>query len=460
MSLSLALSIAGTGLAASAQRANVTSANVANASTSGYVRRSVHATEIQSSGAGYGVAVSDPVRNDRPGLERALRAAATQEAGARVRTEALAAVVDILGKPGSTEGIAGAVSALRDGLERLSVSPERPELLNQAGRAAAHLAAAFRNTASDLAGEKMAAQAALAGDVARANELLYALQATDRSILAAPDTEHPATPAPLLDERGRLLKELATFLPVRAGERDSGALVVMTREGVTLLDGRVAELEVTAPAGLNVDGQSLEPGSGPQAPSGGRLVERLHWLRTELPSIETRVDALAADLIGRADAAGMVNLFADPSGAPGAGSAGRLQVDARVDPDAGGEAWRLRDGLNAPVSGNVGDDRQILDLLAAMDAPTVGPDGSPRSLQDSADFLSLQSQLDSRSAEAEATRLQGFREVIAAELDTAQGVNLDAELQALIEIEKAYAANAMVLETVARMTDALLAIGR
>jgi len=120
----------------------------------------------------------------------------------------------------------------------------------------------------------------------------------------------------------------------------------------------------------------------------------------------------------------------------------------------------LRDGLNAPVSGNVGDDRQILDLLAAMDAPTVGPDGSARSLQDSADFLSLQSQLDSRSAEAEATRLQGFREVIAAELDTAQGVNLDAELQALIEIEKAYAANAMVLETVARMTDALLAIGR
>jgi flagellar hook-associated protein 1 len=459
MTLSIAFLTAGTGLAASAQRAGVASSNVANANTPGYVRRVVDTTELHAFGTGQGVHASEPRRIDSPALERALRAATSQMAGAELRADRLSAVADALGEPGSTDGIAGAVSAFRDALQRLSVTPDSPELLDAAGGAAVRVAASVREAAGMLAQEKGKALASAQGEMARARDILTALDANNRAILRSAGGGREA-PAALMDERGRLLGELAEIMAVTVDERDSGALVVMTREGVTLLDDRVASLRLDAINGVMIDGTVVEPGSGAQALSAGRLASTLEWLRSDVPAIEGEVDALAQEMIDRTAAGGMSGLFFDPAGGATSGLAGRLAVDSRIDPRGVAETWRLRDGLSATAPGVVGDPSQVLALSDALESLIAGPDGVSRSLQESADRLSMQTQSTAGSATEEAARLTGFHDVIAADLDAAEGVNLDAELQSLVEIEKAYAANAMVIETIARMTDVLLSVGR
>ena len=82
-----------------------------------------------------------------------------------------------------------------------------------------------------------------------------------------------------------------------------------------------------------------------------------------VPEFDAEIDRYASDLIERfrdlmpaaaRDASGD-GLFVD--GGPGGltGLAGRIAINAAVDPNAGGAVWRLRDGLGAAAPGAEGD---------------------------------------------------------------------------------------------------------
>ena len=62
------------------------------------------------------------------------------------------------------------------------------------------------------------------------------------------------------------------------------------------------------------------------------------------------------------------------------------------------------------------------------------------------------------SAETDVTGFSGTREILAAAEAGRIGVNSDAELQALIQIEQAYAANVQVIQAATRMLDSLMEI--
>ena len=82
-----------------------------------------------------------------------------------------------------------------------------------------------------------------------------------------------------------------------------------------------------------------------------------------MPEFDGEVDRYANDLIERfrdlmpasaLDASGE-GLFVDAAGGL-TGLAGRIEVNAAVDPsEAGGAVWRLRDGLSATAPGNTGN---------------------------------------------------------------------------------------------------------
>ena len=111
-----------------------------------------------------------------------------------------------------------------------------------------------------------------------------------------------------------------------------------------------------------------------------------------------------------------------------AGLAGRIAVNTAVDTENGGELWRLRDGLLAPVEGPVGNAAGLTALHEALSAARVPASGGY-----------------SGAARAAQALLEN-------------GVDTDQELQKLLLIEQAYAANARVIQTVDALFDTLMRI--
>ena len=227
-------------------------------------------------------------------------------------------------------------------------------------------------------------------------------------------------------------------------------------------------------SGLDLDGDPVSTAPGGRL-MGGAL--GAHFAMRDDLAVEaaTNLDALARDLVERfespdADAtlpAGAPGLFTDEGAAldPAVetGLAGRLRLNALTDPAQGGALWRLRSGLGAAAPGPVGDASGLQALEQALRSSRVPQSGSITSnardhAQLAADMLShigaarigYEADQTSRAARADMlheARLQG-------------GVDSDAELQRLLQLEQAFAANARVLHAADEMMRTMLEVAR
>ena len=143
------------------------------------------------------------------------------------------------------------------------------------------------------------------------------------------------------------------------------------------------------------------------------------------------------------------------------GLASRLALNPIVDPTKDGESWRLRDGLRASAPGLTGDATL---LNAWADALTVSRSQSsssfaPSALSAEGVFASLTSRVASnRMREDQLLSFTSAQFYELTNLDLSNGVDTDVELQNMMVIEQAYAANARVIEAVDQMFNTLLGI--
>ena len=130
-----------------------------------------------------------------------------------------------------------------------------------------------------------------------------------------------------------------------------------------------------------------------------------------------------------------------------------------MDPDQGGASWRMRDGLNAATPGEVGNAtllQAMTDALTLKQTAASGDFGSG-SYSMSGLAANLTSQVGSDRLFAD-QRLS-FASTQLNELtqrELADGVDTDAELQRMMVIEQAYAANARIMQTVDELMDILM----
>ena len=293
--------------------------------------------------------------------------------------------------------------------------------------------------------------------------------------------------ATLEDHRQVAIDQLAGFVSLRQVPRDNGAVALYTQGGAALLDGRAAKLSFTpanlvAPhmtvgngllSGVQINGRAVPaPGAGGPL-DGGRLSALFEVRDSAGVDAQAQVDAVARDLIERFQQAGLdsTRTPGDPGLLTDAGAAfdpadevgvaGRVALNAAVDPRQGGAAWRLRDGLGAAAPGAAGNAALLQDLQGALTADrslASGPLG-PLARPASGHAGSLISHVgQERLTLEQSLSFASGRQAELRQMELRNGVDTDAQMQRLLLIEQAYSANARMIETVDEMMQTLLRI--
>jgi flagellar hook-associated protein 1 FlgK len=263
-------------------------------------------------------------------------------------------------------------------------------------------------------------------------------------------------------------------------QRDNGAVALITTGGAMLLDGRAAQVsfkqanmidaqttvENGALSGLNINGVPIPTDAEFGAVTGGTLGASFRIRDVLGPQAQASLDAFAQDLITRFQsgslASGQTGLFTDDgqplSASVQPGLAGRIALDARADPAQGGATWRLRDGLDATAPGPPGDASRINAMIDALQTRRGPPAAMPGAADGTAADLAAELVAGIGAARHRAESEQSFaaarQEAVKAQL-LEQGVDTDAQMQRLLQIEQSYSANARVLQALDEMMQTL-----
>lgn len=489
MSLSQALSSANSGLASTSRRADVSASNIANASTPGYVRRSVITSENVAGGQSGGVSITAIERSQDLAVSRLRRDADSAAGRSSVIAQAYQTLNTELGSPSDGYGLFATLENLESALKNLEATPESAALQNAVFSAAnetthqfnalSHLATSLRETADSNIDKS----------VRKVNESLYRLQ--DINAKFGSIDEQSSEGAALEDERQRLIDGIAEILPIKDVVRDNGQVDILTNSGVYLLSGNVRELSFERAgtitegdrlgeagsrlSGLFVGEQNLTPGTdGRHSLQSGSLAGQFNIRDSVATDFSDSLDGLAADLISRfsndaldpTKAAGAPGIFTDGGLAHDpdnlSGTAARLKLNNAINPNAGGDVSRLRDGLGATTPGNSGNTAIISGLVSAMTDRQNAPAGTNLQGQFSVidSIAGLTSQIGEQTLRHDSINSSTIarRDVLSDTELSRSAVDTDAELQNLLIIEQAYAANARVIQTISDMIDRLMQI--
>ncbi|SIO32191.1 flagellar hook-associated protein FlgK [Vannielia litorea] len=481
MTLSASMSAALSGLNATRRQTDVISSNIANALTEGYGRRSV-ALSVRPLG---GVEVGTVQRNVNERIigDRRLAQAAAGEAD--TRAQALLRIEGLLGAPDEASSLTAAYARFEGALIEASSRPDVPARLDTVARAGVALADRFESISDGLQDLRLEVDQQIAREVTRLNSSLQQIAELNALIFNSGSNGQDA--AALQDQRQVLIDSVSEIVPLRQVQREGGKVALFTPTGGILLEGTAATIGFTpvnlitpdmtlasgALSGLTLNGNPVRT-DGDNAPFAGGTLHALFAQRDEIAvEAQAGLDMMARDLVERFQdpaldttlAPGDAGLFTDGGAAfvstDEEGLSARLEFNILADPDRGGDSWRLRDGLGAAVTGPVGN-ASLLQAVAdrlneSRSSPSAAATGLSRSASGhAADFLSgLAARRQSGEVEL-GYQMARYDTLLGAEL--AGGVDTDRELQQLLIVEQAYAANAKVLQTIDEMIQRIMAI--
>ncbi len=481
MSITSSLSNALSGLTAASRAAELVSSNVANAQTEGYGRREI---ELSSHRLG-GVTVVGVRREVDMSVVQDRRLADASVGYNSTIAGFHADLEQALGTPDDTHSLSGRMAAFESALIEAQSRPDNTARLAVVRDAAADLAGKLNSVSDTVQEARMKADAAIASQVKALNVGLEQVQNLNYKIKEAEALGQDASP--FMDLRQQTVDEISTIVPLKQVDRGNSQIALYTPGGAILLDGKAAELSFTnvgvivpemskqsgALSGLFINGNEVRTDGARSPIHGGSLAAQFE-LRDELATnAQSRLDAVARDLLERFEdpsvdptlSPGDPGLFTDAGGvldtSTELGLSSRIRLNALVDPDQGGELWRLRDGLGAATQGDVGNATVLQSLNTALktERPTSSGDflGISRSASGLAGDLLSRVGMERTAAEGHQAHAVAEQDSLTLmELET--GVDTDHEMQKLMLIEQAYAANAKVISTVDAMLQRIMDI--
>lgn len=480
MSLSVAASTALSGLTATTKGTELVSTNIANKSVAGYARREL---ELASRVAGTGVSVVGVQRIINTGLladDRIAQAASERSATVAAFHKTMEAAI---GTANDDASLSSMLTAFDASLVSASARPDSDVRLNQVLESATALTDKLNRISLSIQDARTAADTAIATDVARLGTALERVAELNRQIVVLGAQGQDSSS--LVDSRQAIIDDIAGIVPVQEVVRENGRIALFTRGGATLLDGsapahlgfRAAGIvtpDMTTANGslstITLNGQALDTAQM-SVFYGGSIAANFEIRDSLAPTQQSQIDAFAREIYTRFSdpqidptiSPGQHGIFTDnqsdflPMNEPGFAS--RISVTSDADPARGGQLWKLRSGINAVTPANTGESGIFLAMSSVLSASkppaSASVSSTPRTL------LAFSAEIASQTASArlgsETAAAQGqSRSDALRTARLAEGVDTDAEMTSLLSLERAYSANAKVLQTVNDMLDQIL----
>ncbi len=454
------ISIALSGLNAATEELNVTSNNIANQTTTGYVRETVDVApatpaaatmQMPSNGVGQGVTILGVTRNSDAYLDTQDLSAHANAANAAETESVLSQAQAAFGEP-SANGISEQLSAFWSEWDAVAITPTDSSARATLLAKASGLATSFNETAQALAEVQQGASAQAVNDVSEINQDALAIAQLNQQIVNA--TAAGQSGGGLADQRDALAVRLAELTGASTRIESNGAMDVMIGNAAIVSGTSATSLSASTSGGT----VSVTWGaSGPPVAAGGQLAALMTAANTTLPSYQAQLDQSAnalATVVNTQLAQGVS--WSGSTSTPGVplfvgSTAATLAVSPTITPDqiaAGSATGGPADGSNAQIIANFGNGSTVtIPGLGTVSGPDsfyralVGPVGT-----------------DVSTATTQATAAATVQTNTDAARQSTEGVNLDEELAHMTEFPNASSANAKVLSAIDQTVQDLLAM--
>jgi flagellar hook-associated protein 1 FlgK len=243
-SLNSALSSALSGLRTSQAGLDLVATNVANATTAGYVRKTLSTTETTAGGQANGVKTAEISRQIDIYLQRQLRTETSGAAYASTKADYLNTLQTTFGTPGSALSLDTATSNFQTSLDALATSPDDGSARSAVLAQAQVLAQTLNSTSGAVQAMRSDADNGIASSVNSANQALQTIEKLSKQIVQA--NIQGSSAAGLEDLRDQAIDTLSQMVDIRVEERASGEVAIKTGSGLTLYDaGSASKLSFT-----------------------------------------------------------------------------------------------------------------------------------------------------------------------------------------------------------------------
>jgi flagellar hook-associated protein 1 FlgK len=390
MGLSASLTNALSGMATSQNSLQVLSRNVANAGTPGYHKQSLNV--IDNNGLNSTYAVSGGVDRAFNQSLQVYYTSATADAGyTDVRASTLDRLQTYFGKPGDTASLDTMFGTFQNALQALTTSPDNYATRANVVAQAQALASTLNTLSTNVQGLRQETEAQMANSVDALNNAISSLQQVNSRL--AVQNQDQGSRAALMDQRDRLVSQVAEYIDVKVDYRSDGTVGLMTNTGVGILDVKASVFSfqpagtMTAEKQYNADSNksgvgklTLTTSSGltidlvqQRVLQSGKLAGLVELRDTTLVAAQSQLDEIAA---GLAKAFSTVTTTGQPVSA-GAQNGYSLDVGNLID----GNDFTLTYSVGGIEKNlrvvNVGDASKLpLDYLDANGARVVGMDFS------------------------------------------------------------------------------------
>jgi flagellar hook-associated protein 1 FlgK len=314
MGLTQALNTALLGLQVNQSSLSLVAANVANADTPGYTRKSVDPVAVSANGSDVGVRAGDIQRALDQYVQRQLR---TENAGASyadTRADLYSQLQDVYGQPGSDSALETVFNNFTNALQALTTSPDDPAARSSVLSSAQLLTQQLNQMSNSIQGLRSDAELGLSDAVTQANNAMAQIAAINNKL--AGTSLKDANTASLMDQRDSYIDQLSQLMDITVVPGDNNQVSVFTTSGTQLVGNQAARLTfnafgtITAASQWNADPSLSTVGTITLVTPAGNSIDMIqsHSIRSgtiaaylqmrdqDLVQAQNQLDAIAANM--------------------------------------------------------------------------------------------------------------------------------------------------------------------